>query len=289
METEAIEKYIFSQDQVNLASEIIDKLESNHLVKKDYRAFKSDSFEIYIDRLDPNKNIFTSSEVATVFKDINANSTITNDLEIAFFLFNNYVKRYKQRYKTQINFLDDISENNLKSSRTLIRTLSEGERLNTLDELKKLWIDLSINDVIQLMLSGNTIDESVSKTIKRMENQLNYFEQTRNEDVFNIFVNSIASVYGPHTAYMSPKNSEDFDINMSLSLEGIGALLSSDGLYTSISSLVPGGPAEKTESLKPEDKIIGVGQDEKGEIIDVIGWRIDDVVDLIRGPKGSKV
>ena len=288
-ETEVIEKYIFSQDQVNLASEIIDKLESNHLVKKDYRAVKSDSFEIFIDRLDPNKNIFTTSEVATVFKDINANSTITNDLEIAFFLFNNYVKRYKQRYKTQINFLDDISENNLKSSRTLIRTLSEGERLNTLDELKKLWIDLSINDVIQLMLSGNSIDVSVSKTLKRMENQLNYFEQTRNEDVFNIFVNSIASVYGPHTAYMSPKNSEDFDINMSLSLEGIGALLSSDGLYTSISSLVPGGPAEKTESLKPEDKIIGVGQDEKGEIIDVIGWRIDDVVDLIRGPKGSKV
>ena len=148
---------------------------------------------------------------------------------------------------------------------------------------------MSINDVIQLMLSGNTIDESVSKTIKRMENQLNYFEQTRNEDVFNIFVNSIASVYGPHTAYMSPKNSEDFDINMSLSLEGIGALLTSDGLYTSISSLVPGGPAEKTESLKPEDKIIGVGQDEKGEIVDVIGWRIDDVVDLIRGPKGQKL
>jgi carboxyl-terminal processing protease len=76
---------------------------------------------------------------------------------------------------------------------------------------------------------------------------------------------------------------------MSLSLEGIGALLSSDGLYTSISSLVPGGPAEKTESLNPEDKIIGVGQDEDGEIVDVIGWRIDDVVDLIRGPKGSKV
>ena len=104
-ETEVSEKYIFSQDQVNLASEIIDKLESNHLVKKDYRAVKSDSFEIFIDRLDPNKNIFTTSEVATVFKDINANSTITNDLEIAFFLFNNYVTRYKQRYKTVLYFV----------------------------------------------------------------------------------------------------------------------------------------------------------------------------------------
>ena len=139
------------------------------------------------------------------------------------------------------------------------------------------------------MLSGNTLEESVSKTKKRMSNQLNYFLQTRNEDVFNIFVNSIAAVYGPHTAYMSPKNSEDFDINMSLSLEGIGALLSSDGLYTSISSLVPGGPAEKTDLLQPEDKIVGVGQDDTGEIVDVVGWRIDDVVDLIRGPKGSKV
>ena len=152
-----------------------------------------------------------------------------------------------------------------------------------------MWIDLSTNDVIQLMLSGNSLIEASNKTKKRLDNQFNYFEQTRSDDVFNIFINSIASVYGPHTNYMSPKNSEDFDINMSLSLEGIGALLSSDGLYTSISSLVPGGPAEKTETLNPEDKIIGVGQDTEGEIIDVVGWRIDDVVDLIRGPKGSKV
>ena len=112
-ETEVVEKYVYSQDHVNLASEIIDKLESNHLVKKDYRAVKSDSFEIFIDRLDPNKNIFTTSEVAAVFKDINANSTISDDLERAFFLFNNYVKRYRHRYQTQVNFLDDIDENNL--------------------------------------------------------------------------------------------------------------------------------------------------------------------------------
>ena len=182
-----------------------------------------------------------------------------------------------------------MDENNLKSSRRLNRNLSEGKRLFNSEALIKLWEDLSTNDVIQLMLAGNNLEESVIKTKKRMANQLNYFDQTRDDDVFNIFINSITSIYGPHTTYMSPKNSEDFDINMSLSLEGIGALLSSDGLYTSISSLVPGGPAEKTEALKPEDKIIGIGQDDQGEIIDVIGWRIDDVVDLIRGPKGTKV
>ena len=88
---------------------------------------------------------------------------------------------------------------------------------------------------------------------------------------------------------MSPKNTEDFDIDMSLSLEGIGALLTSDGLYTSISSLIAGGPAEKTGNLKPNDKIVGVGQSDSEEIIDVIGWRLDDVVQLIRGPKDSVV
>ena len=282
-------RYEYSEVQIELASEIISKLESNHLVKKDYNEIKKDAFEVFIDRLDPNKNIFTSPEIRNFFKVLQLDSSVKDDLNNAFVLFNKYVERYLERYETQIKFLDAIDKDNLNSSRRLNRTLSDGKRLITQEELIRLWIDLSTNDVIQLMLSGNSLDEAVIKTKKRMANQLNYFEQTRDDDVFNIFINSIASIYGPHTNYMSPKNSEDFDINMSLSLEGIGALLSSDGLYTSISSLVPGGPAEKTESLKPEDKIVGIGQDDDGEIVDVVGWRIDDVVDLIRGPKGSKV
>ena len=282
-------RYEYSEVQIELASEIISKLESNHLVKKDYKEIKKDAFEVFIDRLDPNKNIFTSPEIRNFFKVLQLDSSVKDDLNNAFVLFNKYVERYLERYETQIKFLDAIDKDNLNSSRRLNRTLSDGKRLITQEELIRLWIDLSTNDVIQLMLSGNSLDEAVIKTKKRMANQLNYFEQTRDDDIFNIFINSIASIYGPHTNYMSPKNSEDFDINMSLSLEGIGALLSSDGLYTSISSLVPGGPAEKTESLKPEDKIVGIGQDDDGEIVDVVGWRIDDVVDLIRGPKGSKV
>ena len=286
---ENIEEFHTSELQVQLASEIIKKLESSHLVKKDYTAIKSDAFVEFLQRLDPNKTIFTSSESDSFYTRSLLTTNINEDLDIAFNIFNQYVDRYQLRYQTQIDFLNNINDENLYSSRTLIRDLSESERLKSLQSLKNLWVDLSTNDVIQLMLSGNTLEEAKDKTKKRMNNQLNYFEQTRNEDVFNIFVNSIASIFGPHTTYMSPKNSEDFDINMSLSLEGIGALLSSDGLYTSISSLVPGGPAEKTNLIKPKDKIIGVGQDDEGKIIDVIGWRIDDVVELIRGPKGSKV
>ena len=282
-------QFQFTEGQIGLASEIVSKLESNHLIKKDYIEIKKEVFDLYIDRLDPNKNIFTSEEVDQFFKILKSDSLMKEDLRTAFNLFNKYANRYQQRYEAQIKFLDSMDENNLKSSRRLNRNLSEGKRLFNSEALIKLWEDLSTNDVIQLMLAGNSLEESVIKTKKRMANQLNYFDQTRDDDVFNIFINSITSIYGPHTTYMSPKNSEDFDINMSLSLEGIGALLSSDGLYTSISSLVPGGPAEKTEALKPEDKIIGIGQDDQGEIIDVIGWRIDDVVDLIRGPKGTKV
>ena len=286
---ENIEEFYTSELQVQLASEIIKKLESSHLVKKDYTAIKSEAFVEFLQRLDPNKTIFTSSESDSFYTRSLPTTNINEDLDIAFNIFNQYVDRYQLRYQTQIDFLNNINDENLYSSRTLIRDLSESERLRSLQSLKNLWVDLSTNDVIQLMLSGNTLDEAKDKTKKRMNNQLNYFEQTRNEDVFNIFVNSIASIFGPHTTYMSPKNSEDFDINMSLSLEGIGALLSSDGLYTSISSLVPGGPAEKTDLIKPKDKIIGVGQDDEGKMVDVIGWRIDDVVELIRGPKGSKV
>ena len=283
------DKFIVTEEQVTLAEEIIQKLESNHLVKKGYENIKGEAFEVFIERLDPNKNIYINQEVESILNDVKKESSLRKDLQTAYYLFNKYVDRYQDRYEIQVEFLNEMSDTDLQSNRKIKRSLSEASRQTSIFGLKSLWKDLSTNDVIQLMLAGNSLEESVDKTIKRMDNQLNYFEQTREEDVFDIFVNSIASIYGPHTSYMSPKSSEDFDINMSLSLEGIGALLSSDGLYTSISSLVPGGPAEKTESLNPEDKIIGVGQDEDGEIVDVIGWRIDDVVDLIRGPKGSKV
>ncbi len=288
-ETIKLDEFSYSEDQIALAKEVIKILEEDHFLKKSFDSIHMEALDLYLERLDPNKNIFLSSEL-TKFKDDIANKEdINKNLEVAYEAFKVYGKRYQSRYNLQIDFLKNISENDLKSKRKILRDRSEAERLDSVEELENSWKDLIINDVIQLMLSGNSVEESAEKTLKRLKNQLSYFNQTRNEDIFNIYINSISSIYGPHTSYMSPKNSEDFDINMSLSLEGIGALLSPDGPYTSISSLIPGGPAEKSGLLKPKDKIIGVGQDDDGEIVDVVGWRLDDVVELIRGPKDSKV
>ena len=281
--------FYYTEDQVALAEEVITILENDHFLKKSFDSIQNEAFELYLERLDPNKNIFLANEIKKFKEDINNKLDIKDNLEIAYLAFKTYAERYQMRFDIQIEFLNNISDQDIRTSKRIERDRSKSESLNFIEELSTLWKDLILNDVIQLMLSGNSLEDSAEKTLKRIKNQLNYFKQTRNEDVFNIYINSISSIYGPHTSYMSPKNSEDFDINMSLSLEGIGALLSPDGPYTSISSLIPGGPAEKSGLLKPKDKIIGVGQDDDKEIVDVVGWRLDDVVELIRGPKNSKV
>ena len=288
-ETIKLDEFSYTEDQIALAKEVIKILEEDHFLKKSFDSIHIEAFDLYLERLDPNKNIFLSNELTKFKEDIANQKDIKDNLRVAYEAFKIYGERYQNRYDLQIDFLNNISEQGLRSSRKIIRDRSKAERLDSIIELEISWKDLILNDVIQLMLSGNSLEESAEKTQKRLKNQLNYFNQTRNEDIFNIYINSISSIYGPHTSYMSPKNSEDFDINMSLSLEGIGALLSAEGPYTSISSLIPGGPAEKSGLLKPKDKIIGVGQNSEGEIVDVIGWRLDDVVELIRGPKDTKV
>ena len=279
-----------NQEDVSLTTEIIKILSDQHYVKKPYSSIRPKAFDLFIERLDPAKSIFLESEVLSYQANLNLlDEGFKSDLAEAFKLFEIYKNRYLNRHDAQLAFLNQITEQDLILNRKIRRDRSEAIRPGELNDLKTLWESLIINDVIQLILSGNTLEEAKEKLLKRLTNQKNYFSQTRQEDIFNIYANSITSSYGPHTNYMSPKRKEDFDINMSLSLEGIGALLSSDGMYTTISSLVAGGPAEKSDSIKPNDRIIGVAQDGDENITDVIGWRIDDVVKLIRGPKDSKV
>ena len=283
-------EYSFNDEHIQLANEIIQILENHHFTKKKYDSIKSEALGSFLDRLDPSRSIFLEKEINDFTDDLDP---VINDqkasLKKAFNIFELYRSRYSQRYHLQKSLLSEIENLDLRKNRRILKDRSESKRKETTEDLKVLWEDLLINDVIQLSLNGNDLNETGIKLTKRLDNQFNFFERTTSEDVVDLYINSIALSYGPHTTYMSPKRTEDFDIDMSLSLEGIGALLSTDGLYTTISSLVPGGPAEKSDKLKPNDRIVGVAQETEDEITDVIGWRIDDVVQLIRGPKDTEV
>ena len=284
-------KHSFTEEHIELSNEIIQILENYHFTKKKYPSIKKEALDSYLDRLDPGRSIFLQKEIDSFLSENNNDDPYNQQASLgkAFKIFDLYRTRYIARYTQQKEMLSEIESLDLKQNRKILKDRSEASRPDNLENLKLLWDDILINDVIQLRLSGNDLPETKTKLTKRLNNQFNFFEQTKSEDVLDLYINSVALTYGPHTIYMSPKRTEDFDIDMSLSLEGIGALLSSDGMYTIISSLVPGGPAEKSNKLKPNDKIIGIAQENEEVITDVIGWRIDDVVQLIRGPKDTNV
>ena len=284
-------KHSFTEEHIELSNEIIQILENYHFTKKKYPSIKKEALDSYLDRLDPGRSIFLQKEIDSFLSENNNDDPYNQQASLgkAFKIFDLYRTRYIARYTQQKEMLSEIESLDLKQNRKILKDRSEASRPDNLENLKLLWDDILINDVIQLRLSGNDLPETKTKLTKRLNNQFNFFEQTKSEDVLDLYINSVALTYGPHTIYMSPKRTEDFDIDMSLSLEGIGALLSSDGMYTIIASLVPGGPAEKSNELKPNDKIIGIAQENEQVITDVIGWRIDDVVQLIRGPKDTNV
>ena len=283
--------YTFNDDHIKLIKEVIGILETQHFTKKSYISLKEESLYSYLERLDPNRTIFLASEIERFVKQHQSlrKENQFEELNRAFEIFDLYRKRYEKRYNYQKGILETAKDSDLKQDRKILKDRSESNWPNQIEVLYQLWQDIILNDVIQLNLNGNELIETKEKLLKRLANQYHFFKQTKSEDIVDLYINSIALTYGPHTSYMSPKRMEDFEIDMRLSLEGIGALLSSDGLYTTISSLVPGGPAEKTDKLKPKDKIIGVAQEGEDDITDVIGWRIDDVVQLIRGPKNTNV
>ena len=299
----------YSEENFELSKEIINILEREHFIKKSFSSIKVDAFELFLERLDPSKSIFLDREVRNFLESIEnypleKKSLYTNlelkkiprsfddldkSLKLAFEAFGIFQDRYQQRHDFQTQLLGDIKTLNLRQTKKILKDRSEAPQPRNLQQLQDLWESSLVNDVINLNLNGNDLEEIKNKLSKRFATSLNYFKKTKQEDIFDIYINSVTSIYGPHSSYMSPKRTEDFDIDMKLSLEGIGALLSSDGLYTTVQSLVAGGPAENSNKLNAKDKIVGVGQEDDEEITDVIGWRIDDVVELIRGPKDTVV
>jgi carboxyl-terminal processing protease len=246
-------------------------------------------FDSYIELLDPNRIYFLRSDIDTFERyRLGMDDALRHsDLQSAYQVFNVYVDRVQQRVnyaRTNVKQPFDFTVDEY------YQFDREGEPWAAdTAELDELWRTRVKNDYLRLLLTDKEPEAIVETLIERYDNLERRIKELNNEDVFQFFMNAFAQSIEPHTAYLSPRNSENFEISMKLSLEGIGALLGRENEYTLISRIVPGGPADKDGRLQAGDRITAVGQGGDGKMVDVIGWRIDDVVELIRGPKDTVV
>lgn len=250
--------------------------------------FSSKIFNRYLNLLDYSHNIFLQEDIDK-FADEKTKvgqQIKTGHLNELYEIFNLAQQRRYDRFQyalSRFNIPIDFSKNDFIE---LDRSKTPWPK--TLEELNKLWDDKVKFDWLNLKLSGKDDKEIKLILTKRYNFALKRLAQTQSEDVFQLIMNAFAREIDPHTSYLSPRHTEQFNSEMNLSLEGIGAVLRQDEDYIIINSIIAGSPAEKSKSLKVGDKIIGVGQIGKS-MTDVIGWRLDDVVALIKGSKGTKV
>jgi carboxyl-terminal processing protease len=246
-------------------------------------------FDNYIESLDNNKLYFLKSDIDSFEKyryEID-NYLRTGDLDAAYQIFNVYKTRLTERIQYAIARLQK------KFDFTIDEYLEIDKENSTWaaskDELDDLWRKRLKNEALNSILDDKSWEKTSEDLTKRYKRFHKILLQYNTEDVFQIYMNSFAEAVDPHTSYFSPKTSDNFFINMSQSLEGIGAQLRSENDYTTVVRIIPGGPAAKSGLLSEDDKIKSVGQGTDGELVDVVGWRIDDVVQLIRGDKGTVV
>ncbi|EPC03760.1 peptidase S41 [Litchfieldella anticariensis FP35 = DSM 16096] len=248
------------------------------------------AFNRYLDILDSQRAYLLRRDVDS-FRDLETtmdDALYDGELERVYALY----QRYQERLESRLEWILDKVNNGLDyrfDTDDRIELDREGAPwANNESELDELWNKRLKNAALTMSISGQD-DEQVRDNLRqRYEGQLTRVRQTNGEDVFGLFMMAVTGTIDPHTEYLSPQQGESFDIQMRLSLEGIGALLQTEGEYVKVSSLVPGGPADKSGALQPADRIVAVGQ-EDGKMVNVIGMRLDEVVDMIRGPKGSVV
>ena len=272
---------------------IVEQLRHNHYLQKALDdGISSEVFDKYLELLDGARVFFLASDIEAIGKYRYSldDALKRGNLKPAFEIFNLYQTRLAERF----DFLLGLLEAGIGGFDFTEEDWIETDRENAAwpadrNEADNLWRKRLKAAILNMKLNGKELPEIQELLTKRYRNRLKQTRQTKSEDAFQVYVNAFASTYDPHTQYFSPRTSQNFNINMSLSLEGIGAVLRSEDEYTSIVRLVTAGPADKSGQLKPGDRIVSVAQGENGPLIDVVGWRLDDVVELIRGPKGSTV
>ncbi|KZN14776.1 peptidase S41 [Marinomonas sp. TW1] len=277
-------------DQVS--KELIEMLEGIHYNRPEIDdAISTKAFDYYIDAMDPTKSFFLQSDIDDLEKyRYEFDDALRNgDTQVAYTIYNLYLKRFEDRVKSlQANLPDMVKSFDYSIDESLNADPDNQHWATSQTELDDYWRKRLKNRALILKMNGEDEDKIVSVLERRYKNQLKQVDQTNAVDVFQIFANAVTASLDPHTSYFAPRASETFNINMSLSLEGIGAVLQMDDDYTKVVRLVPGGPAATQSELAPNDRIIAVGQ-EDGPMIDVVGMRLDDVVDMIRGERDTTV
>ncbi|NBW36642.1 MAG: tail-specific protease [Cytophagia bacterium] len=273
------------------AQTIIAILNNNHYSKIKFNdSLSSAILDQYVKSLDGSKSFFLKSDIQSFEKYRTTLDDLTQlaNVDPAYEMYKVFHKRFEDRMKYVLTKL--VNEQFDFTIDEEYETNREKEPwAGTEQELNDIWRKNLKNQALSLKLSGKKPEEISKVLVERYERMNKAMRQFNSEDVFNIYMNTITEAYDPHTSYFSPKAAEKFKEQMTLSLEGIGARLQTDNDYTKIAEIIPGGPAEKSSILKVNDRIIGVAQGVSGEMVDVIGWRIDDVVKLIKGPKGTTV
>ena len=279
--------------QSDTLQELIDVIEDRHYASRRYDdGLSAQHFVAYLDALDPQRMFFDADDIS----DFNQwrleldNAGRRGDLNPAFTMFNRYHDKLKGRLEHILDTLHATLEGfDYDVDEHLVIDHSTTPWAPDQAELDDRWRKRLKNQALSLILADKPEKEIPDTLTRRYQNQLSRLDQYNAQDVFQIYANSLAEQYDPHTNYFSPRRAENFDINMSLSFEGIGAMLQVEDEYAKVTRLIPAGPADKQGALKPSELIIGVGQGDSGPIEDVVGWRLDEVVDLIRGPRDTIV
>jgi len=252
-------------------------------------ALSSAILDRYLDSLDGQRLYLLAADVSTFnqYRFELDNRVRSGDLEPVFEMFRTYRERSRERLEYAVSLLDEPMDFDIDEAFRFDRSeLSWPAERADLDEI---WRKRVKNDALSLVLAGREWDEAADTLRTRYNRMLTRLDQVNSDDVFESFMNAFAQTMDPHTNYLSPRNSEEYRIQMSLSYDGIGASLQIEDELVTVMDIIPGGPAAADGSLKPRDRITGVGQGADGDFEDVVGWRLDDVVQLIRGPGGSTV
>ena len=272
---------------------LISELEENHFADKRYNdAMSAAHLETYLERLDPSRVYFTQSDIAGFmrYEDRLDDLGRQGELSPLYEIFNLYAKLATERLDTIIGDMDPmVSGFDFEREEFIEADPRDRAWAASRDELDERWRKRIKNQVLGLRLAEKEDAEIAPTLVKRYENQKMRLEQYNEQDVFAVYANALTSQFDPHTSYFSPRRAENFDIDMRLSLEGIGAVLQNEDEFVKVVRVVPAGPADQQSDLKAAELIVAVGQGDSGPMTDVIGWRLDDVVDLVRGKKGTLV